>query len=317
MHDRLEPFPSFASTVPPRGYQWWYFDASSDDGRDHLVIIAFVGSVFSPFYKSAVMREPAEPVDYCAINVGLYSHRLRQARWVMTECRRQRVRREAARFAVSGSLLQFDGQSLTIDIDERAAPLPLPVRGRVRVHPLSVTADEYALDSNARHHWWPVSPRTRVEVSFDQPGVRWSGHGYFDTNRGDEPLHEGFDTWHWHRTHHPTFTRIAYNALDRTGKPSSLSLRIEDDGNTHHEQSHNQIKLPPTRIWRAPRAVHLPGPVRVIRTLEDTPFYARSILAPQDPKQPVTFHESLSLERFRANWVTRLIPFRMRFPLRR
>ena len=32
------------------GYAWWYIDAVSDDGRDAIAIIAFLGSVFSPYY---------------------------------------------------------------------------------------------------------------------------------------------------------------------------------------------------------------------------------------------------------------------------
>ncbi len=61
-----QPSLDFAVAVPPRGYRWWYVDASSDDGAHHLVVIAFVGSVFSPFYKRAVARGDADPMDYCA-----------------------------------------------------------------------------------------------------------------------------------------------------------------------------------------------------------------------------------------------------------
>ncbi len=32
------------------GYAWWYVDALSDDGRHGLTLIAFIGSVFSPYY---------------------------------------------------------------------------------------------------------------------------------------------------------------------------------------------------------------------------------------------------------------------------
>ena len=32
------------------GYVWWYVDALSDDGRHGLTLIAFIGSVFSPYY---------------------------------------------------------------------------------------------------------------------------------------------------------------------------------------------------------------------------------------------------------------------------
>jgi carotenoid 1,2-hydratase len=35
--------------VAPGGYAWWYLDALSDDGRHGLVVIAFIGSVFSPY----------------------------------------------------------------------------------------------------------------------------------------------------------------------------------------------------------------------------------------------------------------------------
>ncbi|MCK7475445.1 MAG: hypothetical protein MZV49_22675 [Rhodopseudomonas palustris] len=31
---------------------WWYIDAISDDGTEGLTIITFVGSVFSPYYRS-------------------------------------------------------------------------------------------------------------------------------------------------------------------------------------------------------------------------------------------------------------------------
>ena len=39
--------------VPSGGYLWWYVDALSDCGRYGLSIIAFVGSVFSPYYAWA------------------------------------------------------------------------------------------------------------------------------------------------------------------------------------------------------------------------------------------------------------------------
>jgi len=35
---------------------WWYVDAISDDGQHALSVIAFVGSVFSPYYAWAFAR---------------------------------------------------------------------------------------------------------------------------------------------------------------------------------------------------------------------------------------------------------------------
>jgi carotenoid 1,2-hydratase len=50
-----------------------------------------------------------------------------------------------------------------------------------------------------------------------------------------------------------------------------------------------------------------------MRTLEDTPFYARSIASATFGGQPsAVVHEELSLDRFRSPWVRFLLPFRMR-----
>ena len=40
----------FDRPVPKTGYAWWYVDAVSDDGEHAIVLITFVGSVFSPYY---------------------------------------------------------------------------------------------------------------------------------------------------------------------------------------------------------------------------------------------------------------------------
>ena len=56
---------SLRRPVPHGGYAWWYVDALSDDGRHGLTIIAFVGSVFSPYYAlraAARRRRPARPL---------------------------------------------------------------------------------------------------------------------------------------------------------------------------------------------------------------------------------------------------------------
>jgi len=52
--------------------------------------------------------------------------------------------------------------------------------------------------------------------------------------------------------------------------------------------------------------------VSVRKTLEDTPFYARSALTAHLHGAPAAImHESLSLDRFRAPIVRAMLPFRM------
>jgi carotenoid 1,2-hydratase len=56
---------------------------------------------------------------------------------------------------------------------------------------------------------------------------------------------------------------------------------------------------------------------RVRRTLEDSPFYARSLISTGLMGVEATaIHESLSLDRFRSGLVKAMLPFRMpRWPL--
>jgi hypothetical protein len=61
--------PRFDADVPPAAYLWWYVDGLSDCGRYGLSVIAFVGSVFSPYYHWAGRRDPD---DHVCINVALY-----------------------------------------------------------------------------------------------------------------------------------------------------------------------------------------------------------------------------------------------------
>jgi carotenoid 1,2-hydratase len=93
----------------------------SDDGRHGLTVIAFVGSVFSPYYAWARRRAPADPQNHCALNVALYG---RPGRWAMTERGRGALGAEASALAIGPSSLRWDGNGLTIAIDEVTVPLP-------------------------------------------------------------------------------------------------------------------------------------------------------------------------------------------------
>ena len=128
----LDGAPRFDQPVAPGAYLWWYVDALSDCGNYGLTIIAFVGSVFSPYYRSAIARGHADPANHCALNVALYGAK---RRWTMTERGRSSMARDAERFVIGPSELHWDGDALTISIREVGVPLPFPVRGTVRVHP--------------------------------------------------------------------------------------------------------------------------------------------------------------------------------------
>jgi len=293
------------------GYVWWYVDALSEDGRHGLTVIAFIGSVFSPYY---FLNAKQDPFNHCAVNVVLYGA---DKRFTMTERNARSLSRDATSIAIGPSSLDWDGSVLTIRLDERGAPIPRALRGTVRVRPRAITAQPFTLDSHGLHRWWPMAPSCEVEAAFTAPDLTWRGNGYFDTNDGDGRLEDSFTDWTWCRASLKRGSAILYDVRRRDGTDQNLSLRFDATGAPGDIAPPRPAALPPTRLWRIPRSTRSDdGAARVARTFEDTPFYARSLLETRLCGQSVRpIHESLSLDRFKNPLVRWMLPFRMPRPL--
>jgi len=237
----------------------------------------------------------------------------RAGAWAMTERPQHRVTRERDHFAVGPSSLSWDGNALTITIDEMSAPIPARVRGTVRVIPAMIGDTAFALDPEAAHLWHPVAPRARVEVRMASPNVRWSGDGYFDSNFGMEPLEAGFDDWHWSRAHLSRDVAVLYEGRRRNGDPFNLALRMDAAGNWEDAAPPPKARLPRTG-WLIDRRTRADTgfPPRVTKTWIDAPFYARSAIDTRIFGERVhAVHESLSLGRFASPVVQSMLPYRM------
>jgi carotenoid 1,2-hydratase len=262
--------------------------------------------VFSPYYY---WRGRRDPDDHCAINVGLYGPGAR--RWTMTERGRAAVARDATTFQVGPSVLHFDGTRLTLDLNEISVPFLQRVRGRLTVHPTALNRREFALDAASRHRWMPLAPVARIEVELQDPALRWSGHAYVDTNAGKEPFGAAFSTWDWSRADVPGGCAALYDTVGVDGARRSIAARFGADGSAEDFEPPPRVKLPGT-LWGIKRQTQSEGPARVTQTLEDTPFYARSVLSTRLlGHEAVAVHESLDVNRFDSRWVKVLLPFRM------
>jgi carotenoid 1,2-hydratase len=201
-----------------------------------------------------------------------------------------------------------------VRIDEVGVPLPSRIRGVVRLYPGTTLHHAARLDADGQHRWWPIAPCARVEVALDRPALAWSGAGYLDANAGSVPLERSFRGWNWSRARLRDGTAVLYDVDRRDTEPLSLALAFDPAGGVVPFTPPPVMRLPGTR-WRVARETRADAgaPVAVVQTLEDTPFYARSLLSTQVLGEPVTaIHESLSLDRFSAAWVRTLLPFRMR-----
>lgn len=171
----------------------------------------------------------------------------------------------------------------------------------------------WALDGAGRHQWRPVAPLASARVAFDKPALSWSGRAYVDMNVGTEPLEAGFRRWDWSREECGDATRLFYDVEDKDGAHRSLALDYRADGTIMAVDAAPRLRLPRTgwRVGRTTRA-EIGHPARIVRTLEDTPFYSRSMLhIDRDGGASAAIHESVDLARFSAGWVQALLPFKM------
>ena len=273
-------------------------------------MIAFVGSVFSPYYALARGLGRADPDNFCALNVALYGGST--ARWSMTERARRHCHRDARQFTIGPSRLSWDGQALTVRIRERGAPLPRPIEGEVRLEPQGLCRFTTPIDAQGRHRWGPIAPVARVRVDLDQPRLRWSGQAYLDCNEGDEPIDRGFRRWDWSRARlGDGSTAVLYDIEQRDREERLLALRFAPDGSVRSFDPPRRQAMRPT-AWRVARGLRSGTPVTVQEQLEDTPFYQRAILRSELLGETVTsFHESLSVPRLVSPVVRAMLPFRM------
>jgi carotenoid 1,2-hydratase len=278
-----------------------------------------LGSVFSPFYAKARARGGAvDPLEHSTLNVALYTPRGR--RWSFDERGRRDVHRDARSLTLGASVVSWERDALVFELRERTTPF-LTARpfgdsrivGKVTVRPRVRVDEPFALDAAGAHLWWSAAPLARVEVALDEPSLRWSGDGYHDANAGDGPLEDAFASWDWSRATVGDDAVILYDALTRDGRRRPHARRVTAAGRVEPVELPRVCELPRTP-WGISRATRTDGPAaRVRHTLEDSPFYARSVLDARILGRDVAaVHETLDLERFRRGWVQFLLPFKTR-----
>lgn len=271
-----------------------------------------LGNVFSPRWARARTVDPnAHALDFCAFNVAL-SHGT-SSRWAMTEHPRTAVQRQRTHLHLGRNRLAWAADRLVVHVDERSAPWGRELRGTIALDPLLLGERSFELASEGNHTWCPYAPLARITVDFEEPRLRFRGTGYFDANAGDGPLDEAFTSWSWSRMSTGGEVAIGYDVVPRSASPRTHDIRFDKTG-AHSAPRGHTTRLARTRfgLERHVRSEAKDG-AALVRTLEDGPFYARTLVRGQVGGTPgLGVHESVSLDRWRARWVRFLLPFRMR-----
>jgi len=250
--------------------------------------------------------------NHCAVNVALYGPGIR--RWTMTERGQVSVQRHADQLVIGPSQLKWNGDHLQIDLNEISVPIPQRVRGTVRVYPDALCNYVNALDDAGKHRWGPIAPCARVEVDLAKPGLKWQGNAYLDSNEGDEPVTVPFKTWDWSRARMADgSTAVIYDVRQLSGARTLLAERFKPDGSWESFTPVPHREALPSTLWRIDRGIRADdGKAQVLDTLEDTPFYARSLVQTQLLGEQVTaVHETLEPQRLKSRAVQMMLPWRM------
>lgn len=282
--------------------------------------------MFSPRYRRARRRaakqgEPAPLAEaFAGVNFVVYSPDKKERAWAMTEYDASSVARSDVDLQIGDNAIHREGDTLIIDIDERAPWTGRPIRGQIKIE-LAERSDAacgpYAIDGQGRHRWYPIAPHAEVEVTLESPALTFRGRAYHDSNEGDEGLEDAFENWDWSRRDAGDHAEIVYDTRTRDGGSHRLALRIQGAETQALELSDDaaELELDETRWGLQPRLrSHEQTQAELQMRLEDTPFYARSLLRVQAPDATVhhAVHEHLDMRRFERATTQFMLPWRTR-----
>jgi carotenoid 1,2-hydratase len=227
----------------PGSYEWWYFDALTDEGYG-VVVIFYDGNPFSRRYIDALgTGQDARASNYPAISISVYEgHKPVYYSFTEAEPHQAEFSGEEPRGRVNDCTFQSEilpeGIRYTLLLDQKL-PNGDSILGELRFTSPSVPIFKSGEDADLRetgtaHLWNLIQPRAEVDgnieiAGFEKHHISIRGAGYHDHNLGGEPMKESFREWYWGRYHFADKTLIYY-LMDQNGKPDYKAWMIGDDG---------------------------------------------------------------------------------------
>lgn len=237
------------------GFEWWYFDALSEDGREAVVIIFLDNFIFSPRYNSQ-NKKPTfsrniknrlffRNKDESSMNrfpavVFVYYRNGKPVYRAINEFTSEQfdASREQPECRIGNSSFSFksapygSGYVLSIDLMLRKK-----CRLKAEFEWLSIESDflgETKMNLDKAHFWNMVAPRSDVSgriLVHDRKGknqdtIHFRGTGYHDHNLDNRWLPDTVKEWHWGRAHFLDATAVFYRYNEIGRKPLNKMLIV-------------------------------------------------------------------------------------------
>jgi carotenoid 1,2-hydratase len=276
----------------PKAYEWWYFDALADGGKEALVIMFLDNFIYSPRYnqeRSQTERFPAISFTYFRDGKPLYRcvNEYPEAEFSAS--------RELPECRIGDSFFKFKkaeyGSGYSVSVN---ATLSGGRRVEAHLEWLSIEAD-FASDSfcygETSHCWNMVAPRSDVTgkiTVFDRKGKvadvqHFRGTGYHDHNLDNRWLAKTVRDWHWGRAHYADSTVVFYRYCELGDHTPSTKLLVIKNGELrersaeYEEQNYVRDKFGiryPTRL-RLISEDNMRLRVKPIKVIDSSFYYLR------------------------------------------
>jgi carotenoid 1,2-hydratase len=271
----LEEKFSFASSIAgdvwhkkpaPDAFEWWYFDALSDDGRDAIVIIFLDNFIFSPRYNALGKKNRKSPkkglwVDektfhfpenktFPALAFIYYRNGKPIYRAINEyEPNEFEASEETPSCRIGENTFRLDsapyGSGYVLSINVK---LPKGRTLKANFEWLSIEGDfmpECCIYTENSHCWNMVLSRSdvtgRITVN-DKQGknldtANFRGTGYHDHNIDNRWLPETVQDWQWGRAHFSDASAIFYRYKEIAETKATTKLYVVRDGELHERDA--------------------------------------------------------------------------------
>lgn len=242
----------------PDAFEWWYFDALSDNGRDAIVIIFLDNLVFSPRYNSKRTRKknaqlgdkltdfktfPAVAFIYYRDGKPIYRgiNEFTKNDFSASE--------ETPECNIGDNSFKLEsvpyGSGYLLSI---CVKLPKNRTLKANFEWLSIEGDflpEKSVFFDDAHHWNLVSSRSDVTGSInvdDKKGknidtINFRGTGYHDHNADNRWLPKTVKDWQWGRAHFSDSSAIFYRYHEINAPEAVTKLFLVRDGKLHERNA--------------------------------------------------------------------------------
>lgn len=314
-----------------KSYEWWYFDALSDDGREAVVIIFFDNFIFSPRYNSKKQTCKVPALAFFYYRNGKPVYRIIKE-FPLDEFQSSKTEPFVQ---IGNCSMKFDsapyGKGYLIDIKTN---FQQNKQLDVKLEWLLIESDFVKSGERENsHNWNLVAPRADVTGHINitnakgkvSDSIHFRGSGYHDHNLDRRYLPTTVDNWQWGHAHFTDATAIFYRYQEIGAEEAVTKLFLIRNGelverNVQYEDQQLSrdifgIKYPERLTFTTENNSRLR--VKQTKVIDSSFFYLRFLsemtltLRDGKPRKTIGITEHLAPKTLNYRWLDWLIDMRI------